>query len=192
MKLYSTEPQHYLKPTPIPHVFYLYDDIGEPSDYVDLIYHLDVAGPDDVFHLHIATGGGLLDSAIAIIHAIMRTQATVIGFADAMVASAGTLIFFACHSYCISPFSTFMLHDGSSGAIGKLTDSIKNLHATRTLISDIAHQIYEPIFSSEEIDHILEGSDLYLTADEVLERINKCYPMPAEEEEEEKPEPVEP
>ena len=155
------------------HNFYIYGSISSDiNDYVDMITIMDLAEEGDEIHLYINTPGGALETTISIIHAIARTQASVITHADGQVASAGTTLFFAGHNYVVYPYSHFMLHDGSAGIFGKMNENLKNAEATSKIVRRICHDVYYPCFSEEEIDNILEGRDYYCDAYEIVERIN--------------------
>lgn len=155
------------------HNFYLYGPISSDiNEYVDMITIMDIAEEGDEIHLFLNTPGGDLDTTISIIHAMVRTKAMVITHADGQVASAGTVIFFAGHSYVVSPYCHFMCHDGSSGSIGKLNENLKNAIASANLIRKIYFDVYYPFFTEEEIEDILEGQDYYCDSDEILERLN--------------------
>lgn len=169
-------PTRYIEPLVIKHDVYLYDDIGGPENYIDLIQAMDSASENEIFNIRVATGGGDLEGCIAIIHAIRRTKAQVIGFADALVASAGTIIFLSCHNWVVNEFASFMFHDGSTGVVGKFNENTKMMNAINRLYRDIAEKIYKPFFTEEEITRILDGSDLYVTSDEMFERIKTAYP----------------
>ena len=174
-------PIHFASPAIVKHDIYLYDDIGTPENYVELVQALNEATENDIFNIKIATGGGDLDGCIAIIHAIRNTKATVFGHADAIVASAGTIIFLACHNWCIGEFAYFMFHDGGGVMAGKFNETSKQITAIQKLYKQIADKVYKPFFSEEEIQKIMDGADLYQTAEEMAARINVAYPELAEE-----------
>lgn len=161
-------------PTPPLH-FYFYDDITDPVNYCEIVYTLDHASQGDIINLHFATDGGSMESAIVILHAIMRTNAHVVGYADGGVASAGTILFLACHEHVVSPFSHFLFHDGSYGSNGmKFNESVKQANAISELYSDLAYTVYGEFFDDIEIERILEGIDCYQTSAQMVERIVTC------------------
>lgn len=147
--------------------FYLHGTIGESEEYVDLLDTLYNASNQDVVILHLNTGGGYLDTAVEIIHAMVSTEATVITSADGLVASAGSLIFFAGSAFIVGTFCEVMLHDGSGGAMGKINENLKSAEFTSKRISNLYHKIYGRFFTHEEVENVLNGSDLYLDADDV-------------------------
>lgn len=153
--------------------FYINDVIRDPDDYVELIDALYQGQPNHTIYLHLNTPGGALDITMQIINAIRTSEASVVGIADGPVASAGSLILFACPNIGIQPMSYVMLHDGSEGSIGKINENLKQAQFSAKLLSKIAHSVYEPFFTKEEIDSVLDGKDMWLTSEEVEERINK-------------------
>lgn len=180
MQKRSVAPYHYANPVGVCHNVYIYDDVGGADNYVDVIEALDNAVEQDVFNIKVATGGGDLDGCIALVHAIRRTKAQVIGHAESIVASAGTIIFLSCHNWVINEFAYFLFHDGSTATVGKFNENRKMMDAITKLYNNIAEKVYKPFFSQEEIDKIMDGSDLYLTAEEMAARIDAVYPAAAE------------
>lgn len=159
-----------------PQHFFFYDDIGDTKDYTDLVYQLNHATPDDVFHLHLATGGGNMEAALVIVHAIMQTQATVVGHAEAGVASAGTIILLVCHDIVIQPFAHFLFHDGSLTGVGmKFNENLKQAIAITQLYGKLAYSIYCPFFTEAEVADILRGIDFYETAEGMIERVDRVF-----------------
>lgn len=155
------------------HHRYIYDPIGDASEFIDLIEILNNASPYDIFHLRIATGGGILNTAITLIHAIKRTDANVVGYADGEVASAGTLILLACDEFVISPYSHMMIHDGSYGLMGKTSEMLSSAKHTTKHLKTICNDIYFPFLSKLEIKGILHGADLYLSSKQMTKRLKR-------------------
>jgi|32_taG_2_1085360.scaffolds.fasta_scaffold05748_2 ATP-dependent protease ClpP protease subunit len=153
------------------HHFYLHGEIGCSSEYVDLLDCLYSATSGDVIYIHLNTPGGRLNTAVEIIHAIVQSEGTVVTCADGLAASAGSLIFFCGSSFVVGEFSEVMLHDGSSGELGKINENLKSAMFTSARLSAIYHSVYGKYFTPEEVDKVLNGEDLYLTAFEVEERI---------------------
>lgn len=161
--------------------FYINDAISDPDDYTDLIDALYQGQPNHTIYIHLNTPGGDLGITMQIINAIRSSEATVVGIADGQVASAGSLLLFSCPHIGIQPLSYVMLHDGSEGAFGKANENLKQAQFTSKLLSKIAHSVYEPFFSKEEIDNVLDGKDMWLTSDEVEERIMKVKEIEQED-----------
>ena len=86
------------------HHFYIVGDLEEADEYIDLIDMLYKAGPEDTIIMHINTGGGLLDTAVHIIHAMKGCQATIVTCADGACYSAGSLILFSGDMISVGEF----------------------------------------------------------------------------------------
>jgi ATP-dependent protease ClpP protease subunit len=153
-------------------VFYLYDEIGEVKEYIDLIHTLDTAEEGDEIHIKIASPGGYVDTAIAILHAMRRSRANIITHADANVQSAATLIFLAATQYCVYPHSHFMFHHCSAGAWhAKINDHLKHFNASDKLMKDLYQEYYFPILSQTEIDQMIIGDDHWISAEDMTKRL---------------------
>lgn len=162
-------------PTSQEHVVYLYGPIESAENYIEIVNILDTMSESDVMNLHISTPGGDVDSAIVIIHAIRRCQGNVIGHADGQVMSAGVPIFLSCKQYAINPFATFMIHDGSYGSHSKANEHVKSAQAFSSLLRKVFSEILIPVFNEDEINQILDGIDLYVTADDMRDRISDAF-----------------
>lgn len=167
------------------HHFYLYGEIGDPIDYVDIIHVLDTAHESDHVHLHLNTEGGQLTTAITLIHAMRRTKALITTHADGEVSSAGTILFLSGHMMAVYDYSHFMFHDGSGGMITKLNEAAKYIEATQKLLKKITIDIYSKVFSDQEIEDINRGIDRYMDSDEMYDRLLE-YSQTLEQEEDDK------
>ena len=151
--------------------FYIHGVVGDSEDYVELLDTLYCASEDDILYMHINTVGGSLDTTVEIIHAMVESKANIVTCADGLVASAGSLLFFAGHAFKIGEFCEVMLHDGSGGDYGKINENLKAAQFTSNRIANIYRKIYGRFFTEAEIDDILGGKDFYLTSDDVGARI---------------------
>jgi len=177
-----------IQPKTIDHIFYIYNEIEGPDSVVEIVEALDLAQEGDTIHIHIASPGGDLEGSIVLIHAMLRTKAHVVCHADGEVESAATLLFFAGREYVVNPFAHFMFHDASFGVAQKVNEQRKRLESVTNLLQSICTFLYYPAFTYDEIDEILEGRDVYVTADEMVERINEGLQRAEDEENEEEAE----
>lgn len=152
----------------------LFGPVGNTEDYGELIALLRQALPEDSITLHINTPGGDLATTVQILTAMEECACPVITSADGEVYSAGGIIFFKGNGFKVSPYSSFMLHDGSGGHYGKINDNIKSAEASSEFISRIYHDVFGPFFSEQEIEQVLEGRDMWLTPEDVVERLQKA------------------
>jgi len=99
----------------VPHISYEYtidliNFIEEQEHYIELLTILRNASPNDVINIRMNNCGGYVDTAYQIIKEIQNSQGLVVGHADVNVASATTMIFLACDSWTVNPFTKFMIH----------------------------------------------------------------------------------
>ncbi|MDX1532751.1 MAG: ATP-dependent Clp protease proteolytic subunit [Nitrosopumilaceae archaeon] len=188
----NSAPKAYSQPVAPPTHYYIYSPVSEEiPDYVEMIHHLDCAMPGEEIHIHLATPGGSMETAIAIVHAIMRSNATVVGHADATVASAGTIIFLACSGWMVYNYSSFMFHDGSLGTPPmKFNESKKMIDHTMEMYSQICHEMYGIIMTDDEIENIINGHDVYMKYDEMKRRLEEYAEFIKSESEKEETETV--
>lgn len=147
--------------------------IGNMEEYEDLTQVLDMMGPNDVLYLHFNTPGGSLNTAVDLIQRIAACQGTVVGCADGEVASAGSLLFFACEAWEVGDYCEVMLHDGSGGVLGRISENASSIESTRKRIAKLYNKVYGPFFKKKEIKSVLSGADIYLDADGVIKRLQK-------------------
>ena len=99
--------------------YYLVDDIGEPSEYIELCDVLRSASPNDEVIIRFNSDGGLLSTGDMIINAINESQAHVHGYIEHACGSMATMIFLACHSWSLSETAEFFVHSASGGTVGE-------------------------------------------------------------------------
>lgn len=162
--------------------YYISGKIDEAENYVELIDLLYGGRPQDTVYIHLNTPGGYLDSAIQIINAINATKSQVITVADGSVASAGTLILFSGDGIIVNPFSYAMIHDGSEGVLGKVSENIKQAEFSSKFIRELFHSIYQPFLSEEEVDSVLDGKDMWINSEDLKNRVVSVSKQQQEEE----------
>ena len=151
-------------------IAYLTDSIGPPAIYNELCHHLGEAGEDWEVVLHINTGGGILDSAFMIIDAIKSCKADVVARLSGTVASAGTIIALACDELEAASHLSFMIHNYSGGMQGKGHEMKARQKFSDDQLETAFEDIYSGFLSDIERERVIEGTDLWMGEDEVLDR----------------------
>lgn len=154
--------------------FYITGPIEDEDDYIDLIDALYQGKANENIIIHLNTPGGRLDITMQILNAMKTSEANVVSLADGEVASAGSIILFASQQIGVQPYSYVMIHDGSNGLGGKFNETLKHAQFSARLLKNLYHDVYTPFFTKKEIDAVLEGKDMWLTSEEVLERVQKA------------------
>ena len=109
-------------------------------------------------------------------------------------ASAATMIFLCGDSFEVSEHSMFMFHNYSSGVFGKGGEMFDQLKHERKWSERLLREIYEDFLTETEIVSILDNKDIWMSGDEIIERLKAkkaVIESEDEAEEEQVEEPVE-
>lgn len=149
---------------------YLTGPIEEPHLYNEMCYLLGTATEETTVDIYLNTPGGIIDSAFMIANAINETKAKVVGHLSGTVASAGTLISMVCDELKLTPNLSFMIHNYSGGMAGKGHEMKARQKFTDDHLNDAFKSFYTGFLSVEEMDKVIEGTDLWMGTSEVTER----------------------
>jgi ATP-dependent Clp protease protease subunit len=149
---------------------YLTGAIEEPYTYNEMCYLLDTADADTTVDIYLNTPGGIIDSAFMIANSITNSKAKVIGHLSGTVASAGTLISMACDELNLTPHLSFMIHNYSGGMAGKGHEMKARQKFTDDHLNQAFKSFYSGFLSEDEMDKVIEGTDLWMATEEVTER----------------------
>lgn len=160
------------KPIAHMHSFYLSGEITEAENYIDWFEKIRTAGPNDIIRIHINSRGGHLETAIQFMQVMHETDAHIIASVEGACMSAATLIFLCADSYEVQEHSMFMFHNYSAGSIGKGGEMYDEVSYMKKWSDNFFRKVYKDFLSSEEIDSMFLGKDLWLTGLEVADRLN--------------------
>jgi ATP-dependent protease ClpP protease subunit len=151
---------------------YMRDTIDEPCVYNEVCYMLDNAKPGSEVKLYLNTPGGVVDTAFMLADAIRRSKAKVVAHLAGTVASAGTLIIMACDDIIVAPFTSFMIHNYSGGAVGKGHELKARQAFVDKQLNEAFKAFYLGFLTEEEMTQVIDGTDFWMGADEIQERWN--------------------
>jgi ATP-dependent protease ClpP protease subunit len=152
---------------------WLIDEIGEPKQYLKWYDILQSATEDDLVIIHINCYGGDLFTAIQIVTQIKTCSAQVVCQIESTCASAATMVALACDGLICYPHGYMMIHTSSGCSFGKQSDIKKEEEFYNPWLEGFFNEIYKHFLSKKEIASILDGHDLWLNANEVMERFKK-------------------
>lgn len=153
------------------HSFYLYG-IDEPEEYTDWFETIRHAGENDIVKIHINSPGGVLSTAIQLMRCLQETSATVICSVEGECMSAATMIFLQADIVEVSDHSMFMFHNYSGGTYGKGGEMMDQLQYERSWSEKLLYSVYEDFLDEDEIQMMLDNKDLWMTGDEVVDRMS--------------------
>lgn len=166
--------------------FYLSKEIGEPSEYIDMIHRINVATPADVIYIHLNTPGGQMDTGVQLINAMQNSPAKIVTVLESLAYSLGTLIFLAGDEMVVNDNCMIMFHNFKGGVVGKGNELTSQLEATVKWFSTLAKKIYIPFMTEEEFARITRGEDLWMQSPEIRKRLDRMMKILQEEQDQPK------
>ncbi len=151
---------------------YIFDDIGDPIEYVDAIHLLRNHDVTKNINVWINTMGGDLYSTISLVNAI-RQREMVTTIIDGAAYSAGSFIALASGRVGVQPHSSMLCHIMTTGEMGKASDMKGSLDYDINHYGCFASDIYRGFLSESEIKRMMSGEEFYFNDQEILERLNK-------------------
>jgi ATP-dependent protease ClpP protease subunit len=174
LELFKQDPEEFLpssSPTAFSHVFRLNRPFEDISQFSSLIDTLESAGENDIVQIRLASPGGSLDAIIPVLAAMDSTEAFIHCHVDTSIASAATFIMLKGHAITFNPLADVMLHNisfGAGGSGGNVEARVNHIMKTSNkLIKDT----YEGFVTNSEMEKLLNGLELYFTAEECIERL---------------------
>ena len=150
------------------------DTIENMSDVEDVIFALGIAEPQDSVTINLNCYGGNAYVGDAIIQAMSECKAPVRVIASGVVASFATFILLEAEQFSISPFCEILCHSASFGSTGKMQDTKEHVEFSYKQCEKLLRHYYKHFLTEEEITElIVNKKELWMDADEFVERYNK-------------------
>ena len=155
------------------HEVFLDMDIEDPHKYRNLISLLINAQANDRIHLYINSNGGNLDTAIAIINAMLVCQAEITGFIMGACHSAASIITMYCHNVHVFETAYMMIHTASFGNFGNTTTVKTQTDFTVEQVEKLLDDAYKGFLDSKEMKEVKQGIELWFDSEEIRKRLKK-------------------
>lgn len=145
--------------------------VSEHLEELNAIYS---AGSDDVIEIHVSgCPGGSADTIQTIINALIATPAHTVCVLSGTNSSAATMIPLVCSRVITTPYTSMMCHSVSGGNFGTMANQERSAVFFSKLYSDFMEDIYSNFLSPSELDDLKKGLEIYLSADEIEERLQR-------------------
>jgi len=134
--------------------------------------------PIDRIVLHINSPGGVVDDALQILsalkHARIEKSSHIHIRVEGLCGSASTIFLMLGDSFEVEIGSTFMFHDISTGLYGKTGgELLPFVEYQKKLGKELFDTFYAALLTSEEIQRIQTGQDIWFSASEMKPRLAK-------------------
>jgi len=154
--------------------YHLADDVKAPHTYTKLLELTRGLTPDDIFEIVISgSPGGYLSGARVITTAMDNTEASTRAVVISDIASAATMVALNAEELIMTKGASMMIHTASYGFGGKSGEVAANAAFQTKDIRETLDHFYRPFLTKKEVKKVFQGSDMYLSADECMERFEK-------------------
>jgi len=179
---------NFSKPVAQVHEFYLSGEILDAEEYIEWFDIIRNASAVDTIRIYINSSGGDLYTTLQFLRVMSETEATIITSVEGACMSAATMIFLHGDQHEVTPHSLFMFHNYSAGVFGKGGEMYDQLQFERKWSENFMTEVYANFLTTEEINSMMHNKDIWMTSDEVVERLNRAVELAAKKEEEEEEE----
>lgn len=153
------------------HEVFLDTEIGDPSEYRDLLSLLFNADSGDHFAFYINTIGGDLSSTMAIIEGLKHTAAECSAILLGDTHSGGSLISMYCSELVVTDSASMMIHHAAGGVLGHMGNIREQANFSARRVERILEEAYEGFLTQEEIADVKKGVEIWLDAPQIRERL---------------------
>jgi ATP-dependent protease ClpP protease subunit len=174
------------KPVAQLHEFYLSGPVLDAEEYIDWFDCIRNASEIDTVRIYINSPGGDLYTTLQFLRVMSDTEATIVTSVEGACMSAATMIFLHGHTHEITPHSLFMFHNYSAGTFGKGGEMYDQLQFERKWSENFMRAVYKDFLAEDEIQSMLNNRDIWMTSDEVAQRLEKLQEARAKQAKESK------
>ena len=158
------------------------ENIREPAYYRQAFHVLRTAKEGDRINMILNNSGGRIDSAICFRNLIQETQAEVLAVLEGETHSAASMIALSCHGVHVKPYASMMIHHASFGSGGTVQNVMDHVNFTSKQTERLIRDVYQHFLSESELDEVVRNREIWLTDEEIGERLDRMYEARREQE----------
>lgn len=151
------------------------ENISSPGDYREFLSILFNAAEDDSINIFFNCNGGDLDTALSIVEGLKNTQAFTTGIILGACHSAASIMVLYCNNIIVTDNAYMLVHTASFGSSGNTGNVKAHTEFTIKQVEKLLDVTYEGFLSKEELGNVKKGVDLWLTAEEITNRVQKRH-----------------
>ena len=145
----------------------------EASYYRGIVNMLAQANEQDIVIFRINSPGGQFSGLLSLLDAIETTQAMTIADITGQAASAASILALNCDQCVVGKYAEMLAHEVSYGVGGKGSDNLSHVQHIKKISDKLIWDTYEGFLEDHEIESVLNGKELFLDSEEIIERLNK-------------------
>jgi ATP-dependent protease ClpP protease subunit len=143
----------------------------EPAYYRGVIQMLMNSGEQDVVAFLVNSPGGQLSGLLSLREGLNMTEAHTVALLVGSVSSAASMFALHCDEVYVGENSTMLCHNVSYGTGGKGSDVLAHVKHISSTANKLLRRTYKNFLSEQEINDMIDGKEIYLESDEIVERL---------------------
>ncbi len=175
MELFKQDPEQFeiiSTPTGFSHRVKIDKEFEHSSQFAQLVEILETAGEQDVVQIRLGESpGGSVAAVLPLLSAMDNTDAFIHVHVDSDIASAATFLVMKAHMVTMNPHVSLMIHTASWGYGGHSGNMEASTNHYVKNIKALAHDIYDDFLTEVEFEKIFNGLEIWLSPEEVFERL---------------------
>lgn len=144
--------------------------IQEVTQFDYAIQAMNMAGEEDEVEIRLQSPGGSMDATDAFIHAMNGCKAHIHTVATGNCSSAASAILLNSQSFELSDGFSSLIHCGSLGAGGAFNEFNASTNFYNEFMPNWVRKTYMGFLTPDEIEGLIKGQDVWLTAENWIER----------------------
>lgn len=162
------------------------EGIGTADMHMEELHAIRSAGPDDLILIYFTgCGGGVIDTGMSLINALIETPAHTVAILEGYNASLATMVPLVCREIVVTSYTSMMLHSAQGGNYGTMLNQERSAVFFSKMLSEFMADIYHGFVTEQELQDLKNGLEIYLGADEIEDRLENRAKLIAESVEEE-------
>lgn len=155
----------------------------EPSFYRGVINMIMNASEQDTVVFMINSDGGQLSSLLSLLESLNMTEANTVALVVGSASSAASMFALHCDEVYVGENATFLCHNISYGTGGKGSDVLAHVQHTTSSAGKLLRKTYKNFLTEQEINDMINGKEIYMESDEIVERLKQREVLRAKEQE---------
>jgi ATP-dependent protease ClpP protease subunit len=155
----------------------------EPVYYRGVIQMLMNAVEQDVAAFLVNSPGGQLSGLLSLLEGLNMTEAHTVALLVGSVSSAASMFALHCDEVYVGENATMLCHNVSYGTGGKGSDVLAHVKHISSTANKLLRRTYKNFLTEQEINDMIDGKEIYLESDEIVERLKQREILRAKEHE---------
>ena len=148
--------------------------IGTADEHLEELEAIRSSGPEDLIVVYFTDcGGGVVGTGMSLINAVMETHAHTVAVLEGHNASMCSMIPLVFKEIIVTPYASMMLHSAAGSNYGTIANLERQSTFFSKMFSDFMEDIYDGFVDPLELEDLRKGLEIYLSADEIEERLSK-------------------